>query len=55
MYIADGVNGRDYAYDMSGRSPVRIGVTPANRADDQRFIRSQVDEIARAYRFVAER
>ena len=55
MYIADGVNGRDYAYDMSGRSPVRIGVTPANRAEDQRFIRSQVDEIARAYHFVAER
>lgn len=54
MYIADGVNGRDYAYDLSGASPVRIGVTPANRTDDQGFIRSRVDEIARAYHFVAE-
>jgi len=54
IYIADGVNGRDYAYDLRGASPVRIGVTPANRADDQRFIRSQVDEIARAYHFAAE-
>src|SRR5262245_33802811 len=54
MYIADGVNGRDYAYDLTGELPVRIGVTPANRADDQQFIRNQVDDIARAYRFQAE-
>jgi arylsulfatase A-like enzyme len=54
MYIADGVNGRDYAYDLSGASPVRIGVTPATRADDQAFIRTQVDDISRAYHFAAE-
>jgi len=54
MYIADGVNGRDYAYDLTGELPVRIGVTPANREADQQLIRTQVDDIARAYRFVAE-
>jgi arylsulfatase A-like enzyme len=54
MYIADGVNGRDYAYDLSGASPVRIGVTPATRADDQAFIRTQVDDISRASHFAAE-
>jgi len=55
IYIADGVNGRDYAYDLTGELPVRIGVTPANREADQQFIRAQVDDIARAYHFVAER
>jgi arylsulfatase A-like enzyme len=55
MYIADGVNGRDYAYDLTGAAPVRIGVTAATRAQDQEFIRTQVDDIARAYHFVAGR
>lgn len=55
MYIADGVNGRDYAYDLTGEQPVRIGVTPENRTADQQFIRTNVDDIARAYHFVAER
>ena len=55
IYIADGVNGRDYAYDLTGELPVRIGVTPASREADQQFIRAQVDDIARAYHFVAER
>jgi len=55
MYIADGVNGRDYAYDMSGAAPVRIGVTPASRTEHQEFIRRQVDDIAHAYHFVADR
>jgi hypothetical protein len=51
LYIADGVNGRDYAYDLNGATPVRIGVTPASRSAEQHFIRAQVDEIARQYRF----
>lgn len=52
LYIADGVNNRDYAYDISGPLPIRIGVTAQERHDHQAFIRTQVDEIARLYRFV---
>ena len=28
LYIADGVNARDYAYDVSRLKPIRVGVTP---------------------------
>lgn len=54
MYIADGVNGRHYAYGLNGPSPVRTGVTAGTRAEDQQFIRTQLDDIAHAYRFAAE-
>jgi phosphoglycerol transferase MdoB-like AlkP superfamily enzyme len=49
LYIADGVNNRDYAYELKGDSSVRIGITAAERRENRRFIREQVDAIARAY------
>ena len=54
LYIADGVNNRDYAYELHDPSPVRIGITPADREANQQLIREQVDEIARTYHFVPE-
>lgn len=51
LYIADGVNNRDYAFDLSSDSPVRVGVTSAARRDNQAFIRTQVDALADAYGF----
>lgn len=52
LFIADGVNGRDYAYDLTAEQPVRFGVTPEERRADRALIRQSIDEIAHAYRFV---
>lgn len=53
LYIADGINSRDYAYDLAGPSPLRVGVTPSDREVNRRLIRDQVDELARIYGFRA--
>ncbi len=51
LYIADGVNRRDYAYDLRASSPVRIGLQPPEREADRRLIRERIAELARLYRF----
>jgi arylsulfatase A-like enzyme len=51
LYIADAVNGRDYAYDLRGLKPVRVGVTARMRADDRAFIHTQLQRLAALYRF----
>ncbi len=51
VYIADGVNQREYAYDLGGATPLRIGVTPRTRAENRSFIHAQLDALARMYRF----
>ncbi|MGE3705167.1 MAG: sulfatase-like hydrolase/transferase [Vicinamibacterales bacterium] len=51
LFIADGVNNRDYAFDLSARTPVRVGVTAAVRAENRAFIRTHLGELAAAYDF----
>ena len=51
LYIADGVNRRDYTYDLRGPSPVRIGIQPAEREAKRGEIRRRIAELARIYRF----
>ena len=52
LYIADGVNQRDYAYDISGLEPVRLGVTPDMRARDRAVIRDRIATLAALYHFI---
>jgi len=54
LYVADGVNNREYTYDLSGTAPLRIGINPNDRAKDRGFIRQQLDELASLYRFAPE-
>jgi hypothetical protein len=51
LYIADAVNGRDYAYDLHALKPVRVGVTAAMRAADRTFIRERLEQLAGLYHF----
>jgi membrane-anchored protein YejM (alkaline phosphatase superfamily) len=51
LYIADGVNTRDYAYDLSELKPVRIGVTPDMRTAGRALSHSRLDELASLYGF----
>ncbi len=51
LYVADGVNHRDYAYDLTDDAAVRIGVTAAARARDRAFIRSDIDRLGQLYHF----
>lgn len=51
LYIADGVNVLDYAYDLTALKPLRMGVTPAARAENRAFIRERVGALASMYRF----
>lgn len=51
LYVADGVNDRDYAYDLTGNAAVRIGVTEASRVRDRTLIRDEIDRVARLYRY----
>jgi hypothetical protein len=52
LYISDGVNRRDYAYQIGADMPGRVGVADEERRTNQALIRQYVDEIARLYRFV---
>jgi len=52
LYIADGVNRRDYAYDLHELEPRRVGVTPEARADNRAFIREKVGALASLYHFM---
>jgi hypothetical protein len=51
LYIADGVNNHDYAYDMTGDRTRRVGITAADRSANRTLIRRQIDEIASTYHF----
>jgi arylsulfatase A-like enzyme len=54
LYVADGVNNREYAYDLSDTAPLRIGIDPNDRTKDRGFIRQQLNELASLYRFSPE-
>ncbi len=50
LYIADAIEGRDSAYDLSPASgDARIGMTDAERQADRTLIREQIDDVARWY------
>jgi hypothetical protein len=52
LYIADGVNEKDYAYDLSNmNAPVRVGITDSQRQAARQFITTQIGELAAAYGF----
>ena len=51
LYIADGVNARDYAYDLSRLKPIRVGVSPRMRTENRAFIRDKVATLASLYHF----
>ena len=51
LYIADGVTSRDYAYDLSGLKPVRVGVTAEMRRDDRALIHEKLAALAALWRF----
>lgn len=54
LYIADGVNRRDFAYDIAALRPVRVGVTEERRAEARQTIRERLADLARMYRFSPE-
>jgi hypothetical protein len=45
------LNHRDYAYDLAGLRPVRVGVTEEQRAAGRAFIRQKLDTLADLYHF----
>ena len=52
LYIADGIEGREYAFDLSpGAGDRRIGVTDAERDAARLTIRRQIGELADWYHF----
>lgn len=51
LYIADAVNAREYAYDLSDLKPVRIGVTAEMREADRALIRERLAKLASLYQF----
>jgi hypothetical protein len=52
LYIADGVESREYAYDLGpDGSSTRIAISDREREADRRAIRRQIDELAAWYRF----
>jgi hypothetical protein len=51
LYIADAVDGRDFAYEIGGAGASRLTVTDSLRALNERLIREQVTLIADEYRF----
>jgi hypothetical protein len=49
LYIADGVSGRDYAFDLSGPRDVRLTITNAMREANWDVIRRQVQDLSASY------
>ena len=55
LYIADAVEGRDYAYDLADGNPgSRVEITEGMRALNWDLIRKEVGKIAAQYHFTAE-
>jgi hypothetical protein len=51
LYLADGVESREYAYDLKpDGTDVRVGITDAERDAGRRAIRQQIGELAAWYR-----
>jgi hypothetical protein len=56
LYLADGVESREYAYDLGPDGiDVRVGMTDAEREANRHAIREQIGELAAWYRFTPER
>jgi hypothetical protein len=55
LYIADAINGRDFAFDMAASTAQRIGVSPEDRAAGRAFIRAEIEALARLHRFEPSR
>ena len=54
IYLVDAINFQDYAYDLTqGLLGKPVPVTADVRAESQRVIREQVDDLAKFYRFNA--
>ncbi len=54
LYIIDGINFEEYAYDLTGSLVGRaVPVTPALRSESHRMIQERVEDIARTYHFDA--
>lgn len=52
LYIADGINGREYAFDLGASVAGRpLGLTDEQRAASRHVVQEQIDAIARAYRY----
>jgi membrane-anchored protein YejM (alkaline phosphatase superfamily) len=51
LFIADGVNNREYAFDLSQGTPLRVGVTAEVSSMNRGFIRDHLAGLARAYDF----
>jgi hypothetical protein len=51
LYVADGVNDRDYAYDLTQAVAVRVGVTEASRARARALIQADIDRLGRMYQY----
>jgi hypothetical protein len=54
LFVADGVEGRDYAYDLGGSRDVRLTITDAMRETSWRQIEHQVGRLAAAYGYQPE-
>ena len=55
LYLADGVESREYAYELGpDGTDVRVGITDAERQASRHAIREQIGEIAAWYRFTPE-
>lgn len=56
LYIADGVNGREYAFDLHGSIAGRaVALTDDERAASRREIQQQIGAIAERYHFTPRR
>ncbi|HEV3057271.1 MAG TPA: hypothetical protein VGY48_03445, partial [Vicinamibacterales bacterium] len=52
LYIADAINGREYAFELSGRADgTRVGLTDTQRESARQITRAQLDAIAADYRY----
>jgi hypothetical protein len=52
LYIADGINGREYAFELGASAAGRpLGLTDDQRAASRRLVVEQIDAIAREYGF----
>jgi arylsulfatase A-like enzyme len=51
LYIADGINEREFAYELGAFTAVRVGIAPEERERHRTFIRHQVESLARLYHY----
>jgi hypothetical protein len=56
LYIADGVNGREYGFDLQGSIAGRaVALTDDQRAASRREVLTQIEAIAERYRYAPRR